>query len=64
MAEIEFSVFSRACLQKRMPDENALTRQVQALELERNTKQATVNWQFTSDDARIKLKRLYPSYSE
>lgn len=64
MAEIEFSVFSRICLQKRMPDVQTLVRHVQALELERNTKQATVNWQFTTVDARIKLKRLYPSYSE
>jgi transposase len=64
MAEIEFSVFSRSCLQKRMPDEVTLKHHLAALELERNSKQATVNWQFTCDDARIKLKRLYPSYSE
>jgi len=64
MAEIEFSVFSRACLQQRIPDEATLKCHVDALELERNTKQATVNWQFTCEDARIKLKRLYPSYSE
>lgn len=64
MAEIEFSVFSRTCLQQRIPDEESLKRHVTALELERNTKQATVDWQFTCDDARIKLKRLYPSYSE
>lgn len=64
MAEIELSVFSRTCLQLRMPDEQTLTRHVTALELERNNKQATVDWQFTTDDARIKLKRLYPSYSD
>jgi hypothetical protein len=64
MAEIEFSVFSRACLSKRIPDDVTLKRHVHALELERNTRQATVNWQFTCEDARIKLKRLYPSYSE
>jgi hypothetical protein len=64
MAEIEFSVFSRTCLQLRIPDEATLKCHVDALELERNTKQATVNWQFTCEDARIKLKRLYPSYSE
>lgn len=62
MAEIEFSVFSRSCLQKRMPDELTLKRHLDALTLERNTKQATVDWQFTCHDARIKLKRLYPSY--
>ena len=63
MAEIEFSVFSRACLQQRIPDEQSLKRHVAALELERNNKQATVDWQFTCDDARIKLKRFYPSFS-
>ena len=63
MAEIEFSVFSRNCLKMRISDEITLKRHVAALEIERNTKQATVNWQFTCDDARIKLKRLYPSYS-
>jgi hypothetical protein len=64
MAEIEFSVFSRTCLQQRMPNEATLKRHVKALAMERNTKQATVNWQFTCADARIKLKRLYPSYSQ
>lgn len=64
MAEIEFSVFSRACLQKRIPDEVTLKQHVVALAFERNSKQATVHWQFTSDDARIKLIQLYPSYSE
>lgn len=63
MAEIEFSVFTRACLQARIPDEARLTRHVQALTLERNSKQATIDWQFTCEDARVKLKRLYPSYS-
>lgn len=63
MAEIEFSVFSRACLQQRIPDETTLKRHLDALTLERNIKHATVDWQFTCDDARIKLKRLYPSYS-
>ena len=64
MAEIEFSVFTRACLQQRIPNEAALHRHVAALEMERNTRQATVNWHFTCEDARIKLKRLYPSYLE
>ena len=64
MAEIEFSVFSRTCLHQRIPDEASLKRHLHALVNERNTRQATVNWQFTCDDARIKLKRLYPSYSD
>lgn len=64
MAEIEFSVFSRSCLRQRMPDELALKRHVDALERERNSRQATIDWQFTCDDARLKLKRLYPSLSD
>ena len=63
MAEIEFSVFSRSCLRKRLPDEESLCREVQALELERNKAQAGVNWQFTAQDARGKLRRLYPCQS-
>ena len=63
MAEIEFSVFSRSCLRKRLPDEKSLCREVQALELERNQDQARINWQFTTQDARGKLRRLYPCHS-
>ena len=63
MAEIELSVFERLCLSKRIPDEPSLELEVKALQEERNAKQAAVNWQFRTDDARIKLKRLYPSYS-
>jgi len=63
MAEIEFSVFGRQCLDRRIPDEETLVREVRALEIERNATEATVNWQFTSEDARIKLRRLYPSNS-
>lgn len=61
MAEIELSVFSRQCLDRRIADEDTLRREVAALEEERNRVQATINWQFTSQDARIKLKSLYPS---
>jgi hypothetical protein len=61
MAEIEFSVLSRQCLHPRIPDKPALEREVAAWEAERNQKQATVHWRFTTTDARIKLKRLYPS---
>ena len=64
MAEIEFSVFSRICLNQRIPDQISLLPHLHALEQERNTRQATVNWQFTCDDARIKLRRLYPSLSD
>ena len=63
MAEIEFSVISRK-LGPRVPNEEALKQKVKAIEASRNLPEATVDWQFTTDDARIKLKRLYPSYSE
>lgn len=61
MAEIELSVLSRQCLDRRIPDTATLKREVAAWEQARNTQQATVNWRFTTADARIKLKRLYPS---
>ena len=60
MAEIEFSVLSRSCLRQRLPDEEALGREVQALVAERNTAHATINWRFNTHDARTKLHRLYP----
>ncbi len=60
MAELEFSVFARQCLDRRIPDELTLKRECAALELERNIVHASVNWQFTSCDARTKLKNLYP----
>jgi hypothetical protein len=63
MAEIELSVFGRECLDRRIPDTDTLRREVGALETERNTHQSTVHWRFTTPDARIKLRRLYPSYS-
>ena len=60
MAEIEFSVFSRSCLRQRLPGEESLCREVQALERERNQAQARINWRFGIQDARAKLHRLYP----
>jgi hypothetical protein len=63
MAEIEFSVFSRQAWAGYVPDEQTLKANIQTLEDERNRQQATVNWQFTSHDARVKLHRLYPSVS-
>jgi len=61
MAEIELSVLGRQCLNRCIPSQTLLIRATEAWALQRNNKQATVNWHFTSDDARIKLKRLYPS---
>jgi len=61
IAEIELSVLDRQCLDRRIPDKSTLEAEVLAWELRRNAHSATVNWRFTTDDARIKLKRLYPS---
>ena len=64
MAEIEFSVLTRACLQGRNPDETALQRAINAYEAERNASKATINWRFNTQDARTKLHRLYPFNSK
>jgi hypothetical protein len=60
MIEIEFSVLSRQCLNRRIPKIETMKQEVAAWTLERNRQQATVDWRFTSSDARVKLKRLYP----
>ena len=64
MAEIEFSVLRRQCLSRRIPDQDTLRREVQAWQHRRNQQRATVNWRFTIQDARIKLKKLYPPNSQ
>jgi hypothetical protein len=61
MAEIELSALTRQCLDRRIADKEFLSTEVSAWETERNEKVVVVNWQFTTEDARIKLKRLYPS---
>ena len=63
MAEIEFSVFSRQCLARRIGDEDTLKREIAALETQRNHAQATIDWRFSTVDARVKLQHLYPSVS-
>jgi transposase len=60
MAEIELSVLSRQCLDRRVPDEPTLAHEVKHWTYERDSQRCKVDWQFTTDDARIKLKRLYP----
>ncbi len=60
MAEIEQSVMARQALSRRIPDREAMETRTRAWQEERNRADATVDWQFTTDDARIKLKRLYP----
>jgi hypothetical protein len=61
MAEIEFSVLARQCLDERMDDKGRLGSQIAAWQTERNQHMTAVDWRFTTADARIKLKRLYPS---
>jgi transposase len=63
MAEIEFSILGRQCLSRRIPDQQTLRSEVAAWQRARNESAATVDWRFTTDDARIKLKRLYPSFA-
>ena len=60
MAEIELSVLSRQCLDRRIGTHKLLMREVSAWNQARNTSATTVDWQFTTAQARIKLKRLYP----
>ncbi len=64
MAEIELSVLSRQCLDRRVPDFETLEAEVKAWQEERNAKGGKIDWRFTTEDARIKLKRLYPSIEE
>lgn len=61
MAEIEFSVLSRQCLSRYIPSCTMLVEEIKAWETARNSSGATVDWRFTAADARIKLKKLYPT---
>jgi hypothetical protein len=61
MAEIELSVLSRQCLDRRIPDFGTLEAEVAAWNEQRNQKKTWIDWRFTTEDARIKLHRLYPS---
>jgi hypothetical protein len=64
VAEIELSVLERQCLRRRIADRAAMEREVGAWAARRNAAGAAVDWRFTTEDARIKLKRLYPAYQE
>lgn len=61
MAEIELSVLARQCLDRRIPDAESLRREVAAWEARRNAAAVKADWQFTTADARVKLKKLYPT---
>ena len=62
MAEIELSVLSKQCLNRRIATEEEMKKQVQTWEEERNEKLVKVIWRFKTEDARIKLKHLYPKF--
>lgn len=62
MAETELSVLSRQCLDRRIDEKQILIDEIAAWESKRNATCTTIDWRFTTDDARVKLKRLYPSY--
>lgn len=61
MAEIELSILSRQCLNRRIPDQATLKSEIDAWESQRNAVQSKMEWQFTTEDARVKLKKLYPT---
>ena len=61
VAEMELSVLARQCLDRRIPDQETLRREVAAWVEKRNKAVVKVDWQFTTADARVKLKRLYPT---
>ena len=61
IAEIELNVLTSQCLKRRIDNIEIIRKEVQAWEKHRNNKNAKVNWQFTTKDARIKLSRLYPT---
>jgi transposase len=64
VAECELSVLSRQCLKRRIPDKETLNNEVTAWTKRRNEANVIIDWQFTANDARIKLKRLYPVVKE
>ena len=61
MAEIELNVLNKQCLNRRIDNIEIVREEVEAWQEHRNNKDSKINWQFTSKDSRIKLKRLYPS---
>jgi hypothetical protein len=61
IAEIEFAALAQQCLDRRFPDRETLCQEAAAWERARNAEEVIVDWRFTTEDARIKLKHLYPS---
>ena len=62
MAGLQLSHLSRQCLDRRIPDQETLAKAVLVWCKQRNQKKVNANWQFTTQDARIKLKKLYPIF--
>ncbi len=62
MAEIELGVMIRQCLSRRIDNIETLSAEVSAWQQHRDNEKATINWQFTTKDSRVKLKRLYPQF--
>ncbi len=61
MAEIEIGVAQKQCLDRRLPDQPTLQRELEAWTERRNQRDCGTDWRFTTSDARIKLRKLYPS---
>jgi hypothetical protein len=61
MAEIELSILSRQCLDRRIPDQEILKKEIASWQEKRNTTAQPMKWRFTNEDARVKLKKLYPT---
>jgi hypothetical protein len=61
MAEVELSVLSRQCLDRRLLDTATVAAEIGAWQERRNAERATIDWRFTAQDARVKLHRLYPA---
>ena len=64
MAEIELNVLNGQCLNRRIDDISLVESEAEAWQKHRNNKDSRINWQFTTEKARVKLKRLYPTYDE
>jgi hypothetical protein len=64
MAEIELNVLMGQCLKRRIDNIETMKEEAKAWQEDRNNKEATINWQFTNEKARVKLKRLYPTISD
>jgi hypothetical protein len=64
LAEIELNVLMGQCLNRRIDSMDEIIKEVNAWEDARNNNNAKINWQFTTDNARIKLRKLYPTFNE